>query len=173
MPSDTSSANRPPAASTTRPASDQIPTLEAQERRSGWRTIRKVVPYLWPEGQAWVKRRVVISLLMLLLAKFIAVATPFFYKAAVDMLAGDGSADQAWTLGMGAVGITVAYGVARALNVGFQQLRDAVFARVGGKRDEKRRGLNARFITISVDGALETRIIFRAIFLHIFGRAIF
>ncbi len=131
MPSDTSSANRPPAASTTRPASDQIPTLEAQERRSGWRTIRKVVPYLWPEGQAWVKRRVVISLLMLLLAKFIAVATPFFYKAAVDMLAGDGSADQAWTLGMGAVGITVAYGVARALNVGFQQLRDAVFARVG------------------------------------------
>jgi ABC-type transport system involved in Fe-S cluster assembly fused permease/ATPase subunit len=31
---------------------------------------------------------------------------------------------------MGAVGITVAYGVARAASVGFNQLRDAVFARV-------------------------------------------
>jgi hypothetical protein len=29
------------------------------------------------------------------------------------------------------VGLTIAYGMARAMNVGFQQLRDAVFARVG------------------------------------------
>jgi hypothetical protein len=31
---------------------------------------------------------------------------------------------------LGAVGLTVAYGVARLMSVGFQQLRDAVFARV-------------------------------------------
>ena len=45
------------------------------------------------------------------------------------MLTGE-APSPAWLLGMGAVGITVAYGVARAANVGFQQLRDAVFARV-------------------------------------------
>ena len=104
--------------------------IEEAERRSGWRTIRKVSPYLWPDDKPWVKRRVVIALLMLILAKVITVSTPFLYKAAVDLLAGD-STNPAWILGAGAVGVTVAYGVARLLYVGFQQLRDAVFAKVG------------------------------------------
>jgi len=98
--------------------------------KNGWKTIRRVVPYLWPAGQSWVKRRVVLAIGMLVLAKLIAVGTPFFYKAAVDALAGDGQS-AAWMLGAGAVGLTVAYGVARLMNVGFQQLRDVVFARVG------------------------------------------
>jgi ATP-binding cassette subfamily B protein len=104
--------------------------IERAERRSGLRTIRKVAPYLWPEDKAWVKRRVVIALTMLVAAKLVAVATPFFYKAAVDALGGESAGSPAWLLGLGAVGITVAYGVARAANVGFQQLRDAIFARV-------------------------------------------
>ena len=104
------------------------PSIEAQERRSGWRTLRKVVPYIWPsEGHAWVKRRVVLAMLMLLLAKVIAVYTPILYKGAVDALAGEGVPP----LALGAIGLTVAYGVARLMTVGFQQLRDAVFAAVG------------------------------------------
>lgn len=97
---------------------------------SGWRTIARVAPYLWPPEAPWVKRRVVMSLVVLFLAKLIAVGTPFFYKAAVDALAGEGQ-DAAWMLGAGAVGLTVAYGVVRLMNVGFQQLRDVIFARVG------------------------------------------
>ncbi len=97
---------------------------------SGWGVIQRVIPYLWPDGQGWVKRRVVIALAMLILSKLIAVATPFFYKAAVDALSGE-DVSAAWMLGMGAVGLTVAYGMARLMNVGFQQLRDAFFARVG------------------------------------------
>ncbi|WP_114965184.1 ABCB family ABC transporter ATP-binding protein/permease [Alkalilacustris brevis] len=104
--------------------------IDAAERRSGLRTIRKVTPYLWPPGETWVKRRVVAALFALVLAKLIAVATPLFYKAAVDALAGEG-VEAAWHLGMGAIGLTVAYGMARLMNVGFQQLRDVVFARVG------------------------------------------
>ncbi|HKL44795.1 MAG TPA: ABC transporter ATP-binding protein/permease [Roseovarius sp.] len=95
----------------------------------GWTTIRRVSPYLWPEGQTWVKRRVVLALIALVLAKLIAVGTPFFYKAAVDALAGERSGD-AWMLAFGAVGLTVAYGGARLMNVGFQQLRDVLFAPV-------------------------------------------
>ncbi|QIE44956.1 ABC transporter ATP-binding protein/permease [Pseudohalocynthiibacter aestuariivivens] len=95
----------------------------------GWSTIRRVVPYLWPEDQPWVKRRVILALVVLLLAKLVAVGTPFFYKAAVDALAGDADGP-AWMLAYGAVGLTVAYGGARLLNVGFQQLRDVIFARV-------------------------------------------
>ena len=95
----------------------------------GWATIRRVAPYLWPKEQAWVKRRVVLALIALVVAKVVAVGTPFFYKAAVDALSGESDA-AAWMLGFGAVGLTVAYGTARLMNVGFQQLRDVIFARV-------------------------------------------
>ncbi|MEM6390793.1 MAG: metal ABC transporter permease, partial [Pseudomonadota bacterium] len=93
----------------------------------------KVAPYLWPEGETWAKRRVVLALVMLLAAKLVAVLTPFLYKAGVDALAGDAAADAARTLGLGAVGLTVAYGMARAMSVGFQELRDAIFTRVGAR----------------------------------------
>ncbi|MBF9047071.1 ATP-binding cassette domain-containing protein [Rhodobacterales bacterium LSUCC0031] len=113
-------------------AQDQGPqrdTEAARARRSGWRTMRKVAPYLWPADKPWVKSRVLAAMAFLLLAKLVGVGIPFTYKAAVDVLTGEG-ASPAWLLGMGAVGITVAYGVARAANIGLQQLRDAVFARV-------------------------------------------
>ena len=101
--------------------------IAEEEHRSGLRTIRKVAPYLWPDGQPWVKYRVVGALMMLLLAKLIAVGTPILYKGAVDALAKEGVP----MLALGAIGLTVAYGVARLLNVAFQQLRDAIFAAVG------------------------------------------
>ena len=101
-----------------------------QPNASGWHTIQRVLPYLWPAGEAWVKRRVVLALLLLLAAKIVSVATPFFYKAAVDALAGEAPSAAA-LLALSAVGLTVAYGVARLGAVGFGELRDAVFVRVG------------------------------------------
>ncbi|MEM9550852.1 MAG: ABC transporter ATP-binding protein/permease [Pseudomonadota bacterium] len=98
-----------------------------QERRSGLRTIRRVIPYLWPDGETWVKRRVVLALVTLVLAKLVSVYVPVLYKGAVDGLAAEGVP----MLGLGAVGLTVAYGCARLMNVGFQQLRDVLFAPVG------------------------------------------
>jgi len=67
---------------------------------------------------------------MLVFAKVIAVGTPFLYKVAVDALAGE-AVDAAWMMALGAVGLTIAYGMARAMTVGFQQLRDVIFAAVG------------------------------------------
>ena len=104
--------------------------LSGAARGTGWRTIRRVAPYLWPDGMGWVKRRVVLAMLALFLAKLVAVGTPFFYKAAVDALSGAGVSG-AGMLGLGAVGLTIAYGMARLMNVAFQQLRDVIFARVG------------------------------------------
>ena len=100
--------------------------MAANERRSGLRTIRKVGPYLWPDDKPWVKRRVVIALVSLVLAKVVNMLAPLFFGKAVDALSG-----QASDLVLGGVGLTLAYGVARLMNVGFQQLRDGVFARVG------------------------------------------
>jgi len=105
--------------------------LDNTARIQGWNVIRRVVPYLWPDGEIWVKYRVVIALVVLLLSKVIAVTTPVFYKQAVDALAPEGSGDPATFLALGAVGLTIAYGMARLMTVGFQQLRDVVFTRVG------------------------------------------
>ncbi|QFT93565.1 Putative multidrug export ATP-binding/permease protein [Roseovarius sp. THAF9] len=105
------------------------PTTATEMPDNGLQVIRRVVPYLWPAGQTWAKRKVVLALIALVLAKVVAVGTPFFYKAAVDSLAGEGQ-EAAWMLGAGAIGLTVAYGMARLMNVGFQQLRDAIFAPV-------------------------------------------
>ena len=102
----------------------------ADRPTSGLQTIRRVLPYLWPEGQFWVKRRVVLALIALVVGKLISVSTPFLYKAAVDSLANE-NRDDAWLLVYGAVGLTVAYGVARLGAVAFNELRDAIFVRVG------------------------------------------
>ena len=71
-------------------------------------TIRRVAPYLWPDGQGWVKRRVVLSLLFLLAAKLVSVSTPYIYKLAVDNLSGEAGADPRALIGLGAVGLVVA-----------------------------------------------------------------
>tara|TARA_R110000796_G_scaffold100109_2_gene208572 strand:- start:3176 stop:5032 length:1857 start_codon:yes stop_codon:yes gene_type:complete len=99
----------------------------AAERQSNLLVLKKVAPYLWPKDMPWVKRRVVWAMVFLVVSKLISIVIPLLYKDAVDALANEGVP----FLALGAVGLTVAYGVARAMNVGFQQLRDAVFARVG------------------------------------------
>ena len=124
MPADTQT-DAPP--SQEQPASQVNRQIDVEERQSAVRVLRKVVPYLWPRDMPWVRRRVVLALLALVVSKVVSVTTPIFYKQAVDALSGEGAP----MLALGAVGLTVAYGVARLMTVGFQQIRDAVFARVG------------------------------------------
>jgi ATP-binding cassette subfamily B protein len=111
---------------------------QAEGRRVEIGVVRRVVPYLWPAGQAWVKWRVVIAVASLILAKLVAVATPMILGAAVDSLSGKDAGYSVFVLGAG--GLTIAYGVSRVLDSGFQQLRDVVFAKVG-QRALRRVGL--------------------------------
>ncbi|MBP9950473.1 MAG: ABC transporter ATP-binding protein/permease [Cypionkella sp.] len=97
---------------------------------SNMHTIKRILPYLWPRGENWVKIRVVAALISLALATLVQVYTPFLYKQAVDILAGD-NPGAATFLSMAAVGLTVAYGMARLGGVVFGELRDAIFVRVG------------------------------------------
>ncbi len=100
------------------------------ERIQGWNVIKRVVPYLWPEGETGVKVRVVAAMAALLLSQVIAVLTPQFFAQAVDVMTPE-TAEVGTYLGLGAVGLTVAYGFARLMTVGFQQLRDVIFTPVG------------------------------------------
>ena len=81
---------------------------------------------MWPVGNFDFRARVVIALLALVATKFVAILAPILQAWAVDDLAGEGVPEFA----LGAIGLTVAYGVARILTNGFQQIRDALFAKV-------------------------------------------
>jgi ATP-binding cassette subfamily B protein len=126
MTADASPSATKPVRNDQKPAPD-APDIDAQERQSGFLVLRKVAPYLWPADMPWVKRRVVWAMIALFVSKLVSVVTPLFYRDAVDALANEGVP----MVALGAIGLTVAYGVARLMTVGFQQLRDAIFARVG------------------------------------------
>ena len=68
----------------------------------------------------------VLALLALVATKFVAILSPILQAWAVDDLAGSGVPEFA----LGAIGLTIAYGMARIATNGFQQIRDALFAKV-------------------------------------------
>ena len=100
--------------------------IAAAERKSGIRTILRVVPYLWPKDRFDFRVKVISALVLLVLAKAMINFAPFLYREAVNALTETGNSPFL----LGAVGMTVAYGSARILSRGFEQLRDVVFAAV-------------------------------------------
>jgi ATP-binding cassette subfamily B protein len=90
-------------------------------------TLRRFLPYLWPENEWGLRARVVLALICLVAAKVAVVYVPLFYRDAVDAL--DVGQDAAVLVLP--VGLILAYGGARVLSLAFGELRDALFAKVG------------------------------------------
>lgn len=90
--------------------------------------LRSLVPYLWPRESREMRVRVVVAMLCLLGSKAATVTVPLFFKHAIDSLttvpAGIGWAAVP-------VGMILAYGTARILQLAFGEARDAIFAKVG------------------------------------------
>jgi len=104
------------------------------ERSSHWSVLRALAPYVWPEGRPDLRLRVVLAVIALVLAKVITVSTPLAYKAAVDWLTGNASGEDAVsaaTLAYLPIVLILAYGAGRVMMIGFNQLRDVLFTRVG------------------------------------------
>ncbi|CAN7238832.1 ABCB family ABC transporter ATP-binding protein/permease [Neorhizobium sp. LjRoot104] len=95
-------------------------------------TLVNLWPYMWPEGRADLKARVIWATFYLFLAKFVLLTVPYFFKWATDAL--NGKLDMAGILPaflLGAVVLVIALNFTRILQVGLNQLRDALFASVG------------------------------------------
>jgi len=91
-----------------------------------WATMRRFFPYLWPADAPALRRRVAIAMLLVLVAKVVSLAMPFAYKGAVDRMA------PGMESGAGlAIALVVAYAGARFGSVLFDNLRNAIFERVG------------------------------------------
>ena len=115
-------------------------------------TMRSLLPYLWPRDAFGLRVRVIISLVLLALAKITTVAVPVFLKYAVDALTipANGEGVSAKTIAIAVpVGMLVAYGAARVLSLGFKELQGAVFAKVA------ERALRQAGVKTFEDGATE------------------
>lgn len=96
------------------------------------KTLVNLWPYMWPSDRADLKARVIWATVLLVAAKLTLIAVPYFSKWATDALAGDASAPPLLPAVLaGPVMLVVAYNVIRIIQVAFNQLRDALFARVG------------------------------------------
>ena len=89
------------------------------------KTLRHLLPYLWPRGRADLKLRVLLALAFLLVAKAANVTVPVLLREAVDSL---GVADASFVVVP--LAVLIAYGLARVMALGFGELRDALFAKV-------------------------------------------
>ncbi len=92
--------------------------------RPAWKTIRDLLPYLWPKGETAARVRVVLATACLVLAKLANVYVPIVYAQAVDML---GKAPAMVVIPIGLIG---GYGLLRVASSAFGELRDAIFASV-------------------------------------------
>ena len=95
-------------------------------------TLANLWPYMWPAGRSDLKMRVVWATVFLVVAKLILVLVPYFFKWATDALTGELQPAQ-WVPAVlaGPVMLVLAYNLVRIVQLGFNQLRDALFARVG------------------------------------------
>jgi ABC-type transport system involved in Fe-S cluster assembly fused permease/ATPase subunit len=95
-------------------------------------TLLHLWPYMWPSDRPDLKRRVVIAVAALLAAKIVTVLVPYSYKWATDALTGEGAPPSYLPLLLATPLILVlGYNLGRLLGNGLNQLRDAMFARVG------------------------------------------
>lgn len=104
--------------------------------RQAWKTIKTLLPYLWPKGQSGLRFRVVMALVFLAASKVFNVYVPILYKHAVDALGGgiSGQLTNEATIAAGVpIAIILGYGLARVLALGFGEARDAIFAKVSAR----------------------------------------
>jgi ABC-type transport system involved in Fe-S cluster assembly fused permease/ATPase subunit len=102
------------------------------ESGSTLRTLVNLWPYMWPADRPDLKMRVLLATAFLVLAKVVLVLVPYSYKWATDVLSGEGAAPAYLPAFLaGPLMLVVAYNLMRVIQLGFNQLRDALFARVG------------------------------------------
>jgi ABC-type transport system involved in Fe-S cluster assembly fused permease/ATPase subunit len=108
------------------PMSPDNPASDASARHDGWGTLRRFLPYLWPKDRPALKRKIVISVALVLASKSITLALPFAYKLAVDAMKVPGPVGFQI-----AFALVLAFALGRFTGVVFDNLRNIVFERVG------------------------------------------
>src|SRR6478736_8350990 len=99
-------------------------TQQASKPNAGFRVLWRFLPMLWPKGEGELKARVIIAVLLVLAGKAVILIGPYALKLAVDRM----SAHAAFAV---VAGLVLAYAAARFGGVLFDNLRNAIFEKVG------------------------------------------
>jgi ATP-binding cassette subfamily B protein len=98
----------------------------AATRKGGeFAPLIRFLPMLWPKGETELKTRVLVAFLLVLAGKGVVLLIPFAYKAVIDRMS---ASDAAFAV---IAGLVAAYAGARFAGVLFDNLRNALFEKVG------------------------------------------
>ncbi len=95
--------------------------------RGSFAPLIRFLPMLWPKGHRELKTRVVAAILLVLAGKAAVLAMPFAYKAVIDRMSAAGTAAAFEIVSA----LVLAYAGARFAGVLFDNLRNAIFEKVG------------------------------------------
>ncbi|KAJ1522730.1 hypothetical protein ONE63_001890 [Megalurothrips usitatus] len=116
---------------------DSGPARSGEDKVNSRQMIQAMFSYVWPKDDPDIRKRVKVAMGLLVGAKSLNVSVPFLFKYAVDNLnvSSDGGAilnlaTASDTVLTYSVALLLGYGIARAGAAGFNELRNAVFARV-------------------------------------------
>ncbi|KPF62695.1 ABCB family ABC transporter ATP-binding protein/permease [Porphyrobacter sp. AAP60] len=104
------------------------PNAASKRDVESWATLRRFLPYLWPENNPGLRMRIAVAMMLVLAAKGVTLALPFAYKGAVDAMSGTRAASDGATV---ALALVAAYALGRFTSVAFDNLRNIAFERVG------------------------------------------
>ncbi|MGE3973583.1 MAG: ABC transporter ATP-binding protein/permease [Bdellovibrionales bacterium] len=95
------------------------------QRQNHFKTLQKLIHYLWPRSHSGLKIRVIVAMCCLVVAKVLNVYVPFLLKDLVDVL--NIRTTEVVTLPLALI---VAYAVARVGSQAFGEIRDLLFVHV-------------------------------------------
>lgn len=99
-----------------------------------WTVFKGLLPFVWPAGRPDLRFNVALAFVMLVLAKLVTISIPVIFKYTTDWLTADAPTPNtlgAGQLALGASLLILAYGVARVVSMGLNQVRDVLFTKVG------------------------------------------
>ena len=96
-----------------------------RKTRGGLGALWRFLPLLWPKGEAELKARVVLAVVLVLLGKAAVLVMPFAYKAVIDGMSGRHTPFAI------IAGLVAGYATARFAGVLSDNLRNALFEKVG------------------------------------------
>ncbi|XP_034239318.1 ATP-binding cassette sub-family B member 7, mitochondrial [Thrips palmi] len=115
---------------------DNGPPRNGEDKVNSKQMIKAMLSYVWPKDDPDIRNRVKIAMGLLVGAKTLNVSVPFLFKYAVDTLnmSAEGGilnlSSAPDTVLTYSIALLLGYGIARAGAAGFNELRNAVFARV-------------------------------------------
>ena len=98
-----------------------------KSKTTNLKILANVFPYVWSD--TGLKKRVLLSLLLLVIAKIAVVSTPLIFMLVVDTLTLPSNTNTSFFLGFGVIALIASFGIVRLIGATFDQLKDAIFAK--------------------------------------------